>query len=249
MKKTAALLLSIVLLLCTSAFALVGTNYPTWDGASTPADSLYGFIGDQRLQLSLDNTADYSNVTDSLAQVCFFAFDQAQQHYLEMYLLLPEDAKAGDVFSAQSGSMSSVSLYEVSKDSEELYFSGQVSGIAYPDGSSFELRIDAAEKSDSALFMSGSLSGTLIKFDGDNPTAETLSISEIQFSFTLPLNTNRAPQSPVLPENSAVPEASPQIENTPKPESTPQIESAPQSTQATPDPHPAFTLPPDYATL
>lgn len=248
MKKLAAMLTALALLLCASAFALSGTDYPLWDGASAPKNSLYGDIGGQGLLLSLDDTAEYSNVADGMVQVCFFAFDKAEQNYLEMYLLLPESAAAGDVFSATSSGMSSISLYEVNKTGDELYFSGQVSGFAYPSGSSFELRIESAQTADSTLSMSGTLDGTLVKFQDNTPTAETLVLSGVKFDFTLPLGTNRAPKASAVPEAPAQP--APSVE--PKQSAAPQLPAptaAPKAPQPTMDPHPAFTLPPDYAVL
>lgn len=252
MKKLAAILTALILILSMSAFALSGADYPLWDGASAPKNSLYGGIGDQKLLLELDTTAEYSNVADGMAQICFFAFDQAEQNYLEMYLLLPENAAAGDVFSPTGGGLSSVSLYEVHKDSDELYFSGQVSGFAYPSGSSFELRIESAQKSDTALSMSGTLDGTLIKFRDNQPTQETLVLSGMKFDFTLPLSAERAPQPSAVPKAPAQPLPSEE----PKQSAVPQLpaptmppKSVPKAVQPTMDPHPAFTLPPDYAVL
>lgn len=248
MKKLASILTVLILILCTSAFALNGADYPVWDGTSTPENSLYGNIGGQNLILSLDTTSEYSNVADGMAQICFFAFDKAEQNYLEMYLLLPESAAAGDVFSPTGGGMSSVSLYEVSKDSDELYFSGQVSGFAYPSGSSFELRIESAQRNENALTMRGTLEGTLIKFRDNTPTEETLALSGIEFEFTLPLNASRAPQESAEPKASVQPLPSVQ----PMPSVAPQLPvptTAPNVPQPTMEPHPAFTLPPDYAVL
>ena len=248
MKKLAAILTALVLILCASAFALNGTDYPLWNGTSAPKNSLYGSIGGQNLILELDTTAEYSNVTDGLAQICFFAFDEAEQNYLEMYLLLPEDAAAGDVFSPTSGSMSSISLYEVSKDGDELYFSGQVSGFAYPNGSSFELRIESAQKKDNSLSMNGTLDGTLVKFKDKQPTEETLVLSGVKFDFTLSLSGGRTPQASAEPEVPYLPLPSAQ----PQPSEAPQLPeptAAPKAPQPTMDPRPAFTLPPDYAVL
>lgn len=242
MKKLAAILTALALLLSMSAFALNGTDYPIWDGVSTPKNSLYGNIGEQNLIMELDTTAEYSNVADGMAQICFFAFDKAEQNYLEMYILLPENAAAGDIFSPTSGGMSSISLYEVSKDNEELYFSGQISGFAYPSGSSFELCIESVQKSDVAFSMSGTLDGTLVKFKDNVPTEETFTLSGVKFDFTLPVGENRAPQA------SSEPKAPIQ----PMPSSVPQLPAptaAPKAVQPTMDPHPAFTLPPDYAIL
>jgi len=248
MKKPAAILTALVFILCTSAFALSGADYPLWDGASAPKNSLYGSIGGQNLLLELDATAEYSNVADGMAQICFFAFDKAEQNYLEMYLLLPESAAAGDVFSATSSGMSSISLYEVSMTGDELYFSGQVSGFAYPSGSSFELRIDSALRSDSALSMSGTLNGTLVKFNENTPTEETLVLSGVKFDFTLPLGAGRAPKASEEPKAPSQPLPSVEPEQSAPPQ-LPAPTAAPKAVQPTMDPHPAFTLPPDYAVL
>ena len=187
-----------------------------------------------------------------MAQICFFAFDKAEQNYLEMYLLLPENAAAGDVFSPAGSSLSSISLYEVSKEGDELYFSGQVSGFAYPSGSSFELRIESAQRSDTTLSMSGTLDGTLVKFKENQPTEETLVLSGAKFDFTLSVSGNHAPQASAEPKAPAQPLPSTE----PKQSAVPQLpaptmpsEAAPKAVQPTMDPHPAFTLPPDYAIL
>ena len=149
--------------------------------------------------------------------------------------------------------MSSISLYEVSKDSDELYFSGQVAGLAYPSGSSFEMRIDSAQKSDAALSMSGTLDGTLIKFKDNVPTEETLTLSGVKFDFTLPTLGKQVPQTSAEPKTPIQPLPSVQ----PNPSSIPQLPApqlpaptaVPKAVQPTMDPHPAFTLPPDYAVL
>jgi hypothetical protein len=248
MRKWTAILTALVFLLSTSAFGFSGTDYPLWDGASSPANSLHGNIGGQNLLLKLDETAEYSNVADGMAQICFFAFDKAEQNYLEMYLLLPEGAAAGDVFSAASSGMSSISLYEVSKTGDDLYFSGQVSGFAYPSNSSFELSIDFAERSDSALTMRGSLEGTLVKFKENSPTEETLVLSGVKFDFTLPMNAAHAPKASPAPEVPVLPSPSAEPQQSPMPQ-LPVPFTVPKAPQATLDPHPAFTLPPNYAVL
>lgn len=246
MKKMLAASIVLALLFCANAFALNGTNYPAWDGASDPIDGLCGNIDGSNLSLSFDPSADYSLLADGMAQLCFFAFDAAEQNYIEMYLLLPEDAASGDVFSPADGSVSSVSLYEVSQSREDVYFAGQVAGIAYPDGASYELSLEKVERSSSTLNMSGTLNGTLVRFSDDTPTGETLTLSNLRFNFSLPLSDTILPENTVAPRDDEAPEPS----LSPLPSSSPVQTPLPTSTAGSAlEPHPAFTLPPDYAEL
>lgn len=246
MKKMLVVSIVLALLFCASAFALNGTNYPAWDGVSEPIDGLCGNIGGSNISLSFDPSADYSLLADGMAQLCFFAFDAAEQNYIEMYLLLPEGAASGDVFSPAGGNVSSVSLYEVSQSEENVYCAGQAAGMAYPDGASYELSIEKVERSASTLSMSGTLSGTLIRFSDDMPTDEMLTLSNLRFNFSLPLGDT------ILPENTAAPkdDEAPQPSLSPLPSSSPVQPPLPTSAAgSTLEPHPAFTLPPDYAVL
>ena len=248
MKRIVAIFTALAIFFCAGAFAFSGTDYPTWDGTSTPENSLYGSINGNKLLLDFDASSDYSNIADGFIQACFFAFDAGEQNYLEMYLMLPENARSGDVFSSASAGMTSISLYEVSMNSETLYFAGQAAGFAYPEGSSFELKINSLQKDSGSITISGSLSGALCRFDGASPTRETLSLSDVSFHFTLPTGgTAAAPQPSVQPQFTPLPEASKPPFQTRPPQDAPT--AAPANPKATMDPHPAFTLPPDYAVV
>lgn len=253
MKKTAAILIALTMLLGAGALAFTGSGYPSWDGASAPGNSLCGSIGGQKLKLEFDPSSEYSSMADGMIEACFFAFDSAEQNYLEMYLLLPEDAAAGDVFSSAGDGMSAIYLYEVyPDDSYSHYYAAQAAGFAFPSGSGYELKLDAAEKTASAVSMRGSLSGKIARFDGETPTGETLELSGVQFDFTLPLSASAAPQPSAAP--SVQPSAAPQP---PAPTTQPSAmpfpsaapTAAPKKIQPTLDPHPDFTLPPDYAII
>lgn len=246
MKKMLTASIILALLLCVSAFALNGADYPTWDGVSEPIDSVCGNIDGSDLLLSFDSSPDYSLLADGMLQLCFFAFDAAEQNYIEMYLLLPESAANGDVFSPASSSVSSVTLYEVFQSGEDIYFAGQIAGMAYPDGGSYELSLEKVERSASTLSMSGTLSGTLVRFSDDMPTDETLSLSNLRFNFSLPLSDTASPESTAAPED----EETLQPSLSPLPSSAP-VQTLPPTSAAEPalEARPAFTLPPDYAVL
>ena len=252
MKKLLSLAL-VLLLVCTSAFALNGANYPAWDGVSAPAESLYGSIGGQPLLMEFDPSAEYSTVADGLMQICFFAFAGDETTYLELFLKIPETVAGGDVLSSSDlSNASSVSVYEVHKDTEDFYFASQVMGIAYPAGSSYEIRIDRAERSAGSLSVSGTLNARLMRMESMVPSGEALDLSGLHFSFTLPLNGASAPQqpAPAQPESTKEPQPSALPPVLPAPEATkpPQKPQLP-APRATMDPHPAFTLPPNYAVI
>ena len=220
MKRFAALLTAFLFLLGASALAFTGQGYPAWDGAAISDDSLSGAFGDERISLAFDPSDDYSNVMDGLIQACFFAYDESEENYLELYLLLPEDVQPGDVLKSGESLDSSIYLYEIGPDSETLYFAGDIYS-AY-DGSRFELTIESAENTGSTLSVSGQLTAHLCRYANDTPTREFLNISRAYFHFTLPVNAN-----PFAPAPSQQPS-----------EDSPNLPGAP-----------AFTLPPNYVTI
>lgn len=243
MKRIAAIFAACLLVFCTNAFALTGVDYPEWSGAPVPENSMGGAIGSEGILLEFDADPEYSNIMDGYIQACFFAFDANEQNYLEMYIMLPEDTRTGDVFSAASGSLSSVTLYEVFKNGEEFYFAGQVAGFAYPDGSSFEIQISSVEHSADSISMRGALNGTLVKFSGTSPTGEVLSLSNVEFDFTMPIGSvSAAPKASAAP--TPVPKASAEPFETHSPQAMPS--AAPKATMEL---RPAFTLPPKYAII
>ena len=223
MRKIPALFLALILL-CTSALAFEGNGYPAWDGASQPANAACGSFDGQSLLLEFDAAPEYSLVAGGIAQLCFFAHDSDRSHYLELYLMLPANVQPGDVLTQETLLMEgcSVTLYEVLPNGEDCYYAAQFLGMAYPEGSSFELRIDSAESAADRLSLSGSLSAVLCRMQGDFATGESIRLDHIAFDCSLPLTG-----------------ASPFAGNT---------EGA-NPFSAAPDPVPNFTLPPDYIRL
>lgn len=222
MQKILMILLTLALM-CTPALAFEGNNYPVWDGAPPPADAACGSFGGQNLHLVFDPTADFSMAENGIAQLCFYAQDDDLSHYLELYLILPmHSVQAGDVITEKTmmAEPCSVTLYEVSQYSESSFFSGQFFGTAYPDGSSFELKIDSCETTTERFSLSGSLKAVLGELKGDFATGKTIALENISFNCSLPLSASAG---------AAAPEMNP--------------------FEATPEPIPKFTLPPDYIRL
>jgi len=252
MKKLLPMLIALLVFMGACAFALNGANYPAWDGSSPPKNSLCGQVDGQVTALEFDPAGEYSNIADGLIQACFFAFDESQTNYLELYLKIPENAAAGDVFShADMANAASITLYEVLLSQEDFYFASQALGIPYPAGSSYELCIEKAERSAESISISGSLNATLVLMDGSAPTDKILKISDARFDFALPLNASSAKPAPTVgpvPEATAgpAPTEGPQQPQASMPPILPFILQTPRPTM---DPHPAFTLPPDYRVI
>lgn len=254
MKKISALILALSLLLGVCACAFTGSGYPAWDGASAPQSGFCGVFGGEAIALDFDPDPTYSNVQEGSIMACFFAFDEKEQNYLELYLTLPEDAAPGDVFSSSSPvDQNSISLYEVSQADEDLYFAGSLLGTAYPAGTDYEIRIDSAERSGDSITLQGSLDAKLCKIKDSFITDDVLALEKALFRFTVQLSEGSEPKAvpSARPEASQAPQASvppfqlPQATPTPQPKFSPSAK-APVYTM---DPHPAFTLPPDYRVI
>lgn len=200
MKRMIAILLCIALLMG-HALAFQGKNYPGNDASQPPANGVSGSFAGENIMLEFDSKPECSNIADGLIQACFFAFDEAEKYYLELYLMLPETIAAGDTITEKdlSGSGASITLYEVAEDnSESMWYSGQVLGMAYPEGTGFEIKISEMEKG-AALSMRGTLNAELARFEGNFPAQEKISLTGLEFAFTLPLN---GASIPGQPENS-----------------------------------------------
>lgn len=221
MRKILVFLLALALL-CASASALEGTGYPAWDGVSPAEDAACGSFDGQSLRLEFDPSPDYSLMEGGLAQLCFFAQDAGQQRYLELYLMLPDNLQAGDVVSEKSqlNLGCSITLYEVLPNGEDCYYAGQYYGMAYPENSGFELKIEEAGTADGTFSLKGSMNAVLGQLLGDFSTGKTIRLENIAFDCSLPVS-DAASASPF----------------------------GANPFEAAPDLAPKFTLPPDYITL
>lgn len=224
MRKILVCLITLALL-CGHALAFEGVGYPAWDGASQRTNAACGSFDGQSMQLEFDPAPEYSLVDDGVAQLCFFAHDGDRSHYLELYLMLPANVQAGDMLTQETllAEGCSITLYEVLPNGEDCYYAAQFMGMPYPDGSSFELRIDSAETTSDKLSMRGSLSAVLCRLMGDFPTGERIRLENVAFDCSLPLAGSASPFG------SGAEDANP--------------------FGAAPDPVPGFTLPPDYIRL
>ena len=275
MKKIAAALVALALLLSASGLAFRGQGYPAWDGMTVPPNYLSGAFGEDRLSLKFDPSDEYSNVMDRIIQACFFAYDAAETNYLELYLLIPQNILSGDHFKSGEGLNCTIDLYETSI-SEETFYSADGRDN---DGSSYEIQLESVEFGESTITVSGKFAARLCRYEKDAPTQDFLDISEAHFNFTLPTSTGSArtePQPeatfPALPGATQEPGATfPALPGaTQEPSVTfPAFPDLPDATfpalpedSDSPDSFfpgfqseprsggaPAFTLPPDYAVI
>ena len=236
MKRFAALLTAILLLMSCTALAFDGVGYPEWDGESAPENSLCGSFGGERISLVFDSSDDYSNVQDGIVQACFYAYDASDTYYLEMYLLIPQDAATGDVLAGGQGLDCAIWLYESSPDTEVFYFAGDL-GSGLPAANDFEITIDSAETTGSVISMRGHLNAALSCYDAGLTGAESLRVEDIYFSFSVPTEADSFAPAPTMEPFPSDPD---------QPASTfPALPELPDVEGGAP----AFTLPPHYVTL
>ena len=204
MKKLMGLALLFVLLLQSCALALTGTDYPAWDGAAPVQNALTGSIDGANIYLEFDASTDYSMRGEGYLLSCFFAYDAAQQNYIELYLLIPETIAAGDVITPQTAAangaeLASISLFEVYASGDETeYMSGQIVDQAYPAGSDYSIAIESAQIAEDNAIVSGKLDAILS--DG----TRTIALSGVQFHFAL--STGDAAAAPQPAQTDSVPE-------------------------------------------
>ncbi len=208
MKRMLCILTLSLLLMQGFALALSGNDYPAYDGRTPVQNALAGSIAGADMVLEFDPSADYSNIDSGYLQACFFAYDAAQQNYIELYLFLPEAVAAGDIIDAQTAAENGVDLvcaglYEVCENGDETeYLAGQIANAVYPVGSSYSIAIDAAETNGREITVSGRLNATLVDTAGIAPN---VIISAAQFHFTMPAgNAPIVPPIPANPDNAPV---------------------------------------------
>lgn len=234
MKKILSTLIALLLLFGVCAFALEGSGYPAYDGGELPDNHLAGSFSGDALILEFDPDGDYSFADQRTLQCCFFAFDESETHYIELYMELPATLQSGDTLSSDDflqnlGGSTALSFYEITSNTEVFYYAGSVLGVPYPDGSSYEISIDEAAFTDSTIEISGRLSATLVRFEGNRSMQEQITLSDARFHLELPIG-----------ENAAAPKG-----DTPDKEQ-PKDDSAKLNPPAI---APAFTLPPNAVSL
>ena len=195
MKKLAATLLAALLICLSCALALSGSGYPAFDGVELPNDAFGASFGDDRLLLTFDPDAEYSNRMNGTLQLSFYAYNADEDHLLELYLELPEDLRAGD---GSGLSFAALYLYESDNAAETLYFASQWGGQADPEGTQLKITLERVDVGADAISASGMLDATHLAYRNDRPTGETLTIRDAHFNFTLPLQASAATPSPTL---------------------------------------------------
>lgn len=221
MKKILSVLLALLFICAMPALALESSGYPVYDEANFHENHLGGSFSGEDILLEFDSSSEYSQLLETSMEACFFAFNEGEDHYIELYLELPTDIASGDHFSSgdvlsASDSFVSLSFYEIGSDTESFYYAGSIVGVVYPDGCSFDITIDEAKTSGSAIEVSGSLSALLYRFSENmSPTNDTLALNDVRFHFEFPLSSDSNAKKEEVPSGIA----------------------------------PKFTLPPDYVSL
>ncbi|MCF0120688.1 MAG: hypothetical protein HUJ65_03535 [Oscillospiraceae bacterium] len=225
MKKFCIILLAIWML-CTNALALDATGYPAYDGSAIDADTLAGKIGTDSVMLEFDPSEEYSGCASGYIEACFFAYNQAGDSYIELYLMIPETADAGDVIDpAYAGGVNmgncSVTLSEVVGNSEIFYIAMQNGTSAYPQNSSYSIRIESKVDTGTAYAVHGTVTAELAEIDELASTGKTIAV-DAAFDFTVAKSDDsQAFESPFANDPTHSPAGA----------------------------APAFTLPPDYAKI
>ena len=182
MKTLAAILLTLLLMCTSCAFALSGSGYPAFGGAELPDNAFGANFGGENLLLAFDPALEYSGRMDGSLQLSYYAYDASGEYCLELYLLLPENPSVGEA------SFASLYLYEGSDGGETLYFAAQQNGAALPPEASLKVRLDQVDIGADAISASGTLEAALFAYQNDLPTGEVLALQGARFDFTLPLN-------------------------------------------------------------
>lgn len=188
-------------LVCGAAFALIGEGYPAFNGTDSVVNAIGGSIASQELLLPFDPTPEHSYVANGYIQACFYSYDAKEENYAELYLFLPDTIKAGDVLTDRDAGAeyTCVGLYEVFPDgSETECLAGQMSGMTYPVGSGYEIRIESVEMNGSTAAIRGKVTAQLVSTDSTR--AETAAI-DAEFNFSMDMNQTPTTQDPA-PGNS-----------------------------------------------
>lgn len=225
--KRAFLFLLLLILVIQPAFSM-NAGYPAYPG-NLDGNQLGGTFDGTSLLMNYDASGDYSYVYDGTVQACFYAYNEPQTSYVELYLLLSENATAGDVITPaycaeHSCTLCSISFSEVTDITNSYYTVFGLNGSGYPDGTDFRIEITSISKENGNVSVTGIFSATLCRFDGMNPTTEFMRVTDAAFSCV------------VAPRKDSPSQSTPEFPDPSKP--TPEIPAQPQSTPLAPTPTP-----------
>ena len=148
-------------------------------------------IGERDLSLAFDPSIEYSGVSNGSVQASFYAYTDNSDELYELTLNFPESVHAGDVvdfqYALSAGAECSVVLiYSTSRD-VGYYMAGVSEGVAFPQGSRFEMRFEDVTDADGGTRYTGRLSATLTGMNLDSDfEMQNIDISDAPFSFTMP---------------------------------------------------------------
>ena len=136
--------------------------------------------------LAFDPSPEYSTVKDGMVQASFFEYDEQYDMLYELYLIFPQDIRAGDDvdvdYSIENDKECSVVVIVSDTSADTYYISGVMSQHVYPELSQFSMKFDSADGSEYA----GTLSAELVALDlSSGSVIGTMVIVDAPFRFKL----------------------------------------------------------------
>lgn len=196
MNRILKLLLCAALLTSALAFAAMGEG--------TAQEGIELNLDGRSIRLGFDSSREYSAIDNGKVQASFYAYADNGDNLYELFMIFPEDVKAGDVVTPESAAKSepdcSVVMIITSSQDEYYYFAGQLDGVAYPDASSYAMTFDAVSDASDARSYSGRLTANLSGMEVSSGNSRpSIRIEDAPFSFTMPLGNRVSDPVDTLP--------------------------------------------------
>ena len=166
--------------------------------ALAEGDAIDISINGRSLSLEFDPSANYSYISNGIAQASFYAYVDDTDLLYELYMVFPAKVQPGTRITPESLSeednSTSVVLIESTNDTESYYLATQVDGALYPAESHYAISIESVSDSNNERRYSGHLTATVVELDMESGTfGDAFTIDNSPFSFALSLDT--APSS------------------------------------------------------
>ena len=143
------------------------------------------------LSLDFDRSDTYSFVSGGNVQAAFYTYTDNSDRLYELYMVFPEGVQPGDVITpGNAGSTTpecAVAVFITTNLSENYYLAEQREGSPFPEGSYYQIDIDAVSATDGGTHYEGRLTATLVSMRGESPDAlDNIQITDVPFGFTMP---------------------------------------------------------------
>ena len=154
-------------------------------------------INGQQLNLLFDPSEQFSNITDGYVQASFYSYMDESNDLYELYMIFPRDVQPGTTidpaYAQQSAPESSVVMIITTQaGGTNYYFAGQADTT---DGTDYVMTFETVTDDEDGRTYSGTLSASMVGMAADTETEiESVSIQSARFSFTMPTQTESAPE-------------------------------------------------------